>query len=72
MIVIKTNIRNMPEYCDDCRWYSTRPHPVKGWAEVCELMLECIDDDAPDEWKYDGNDRPKACPLLEVAKGGSE
>ena len=66
MITIKTNLKQMPEYCDDCRWYGTRPHPMKGWTELCELMGECMDDDAKEGWLYDGNGRPANCPLVEV------
>ena len=69
MIAIKTSIKNMPEYCDDCIWYGTRPHPYKGWTEQCELMCQCMDDDVSEEWVYDGNGRPSACPLVEVKEG---
>ena len=72
MIAIKTSIKQMPEYCDDCRWYECRPHPMKGWTESCALMNQCMDDDQPDEWIYDGNGRPKACPLIEVKEGVTE
>lgn len=67
-VAIKTNIKQMPEYCDDCRWFGTRPHPYKGWSDLCELMNQCMDDDQPKEWIYDGNGRPQACPLIEVAE----
>lgn len=67
MIAIKSDaMKQMPEYCDDCVWYGSRPHPCKGWTELCELMGHCMDDDQEEEWIYDGNSRPKACPLLEV------
>ena len=33
-------------------------------------MMQCMDDDQPKEWIYDGNGRPEACPLFEVE--GSE
>lgn len=66
MIAIKTNIEKMPEYCDDCRWYGCRPHPMKGWSDICELMNQRLDDDQEEGWIYDGNDRPKNCPLMEV------
>ena len=72
MIAIKTNIKAMPEYCDDCRWYGIKPHPYKGWTEQCELMGQCMDDDASEEWIYDGNGRPSACPLVEVREDGEE
>lgn len=67
MIAIKTNaMKEMPECCDDCPWYACRPHPIKGWTEACELMVHSMDDDESEEWIYDGNSRPKACPLIEV------
>ena len=65
-----TALKRMPEYCeDDCVWYGIKSHPAKGWTEMCELMWHCMDDDQPEEWIYDGNGRPKACPLVEY-KGG--
>ena len=70
MIVIKTDIKRMPEYCDACIWHGSRPHPNKGWTELCELMGRCMDDDQDDEWIYDGDSRPKACPLVEIDEGG--
>ena len=67
MIAIKTTaMRQMPEYCDNCCWYECRPHPEKGWTELCNLMCHCMDDTQPKEWIYDGNGRPQACPLIEV------
>lgn len=69
MIAIKTTLKEMPEYCDDCPWYECRPHPYRGWSERCGLMMHwmhCRDDDQPEEWIYDGNGRPKACPLIEM------
>lgn len=66
LVAIKTSIKIMPEQCDDCIWYTTRPHPFKGWTDGCELMNHCMDDDQPKEWIYDGNGRPSACPLIEI------
>lgn len=66
MIAIKTSLQKMPEYCDNCQWYGCRPHPFKGWSEACELMTQCMDDDQPEEWIYDGNGRPAACPLIDL------
>lgn len=70
MIAIKTNIEKMPEYCDNCRWYGCKPHPMKGWSVICELMNQCLDDDQEEGWIYDGNGRPKNCPLMEVNADG--
>lgn len=66
MIVIKTSLKIMPYYCDDCTWHTTRPHPERGWTEICELESHSMDDDQPAEWIYDGYVRPEACPLMEV------
>lgn len=66
MIAIKTTIKIMPEYCDNCQWYECRPHPYKGWSEGCGLMTHCMDDDQPEEWQYNGEGRPKAYPLIEM------
>ena len=70
MIAIKTTMKYMPSDCDYCQWFGTRPHPYKGWTDICELMGQCMDDDAPEEWIYDGNGRPSACPLVEVGEDG--
>lgn len=66
MVVIKTDMNELPRSCDYCSWFSCRPHPYKGWSDNCELMSHCMDDDQPEEWIWDGNDPPKACPLMEV------
>lgn len=66
MICIKTKIKEMPEYCDDCNYYGCRPHPDKGWIDICELMCECMSDESNQDWIYDGNGRPKKCPLIEI------
>lgn len=70
MIVIKTSITELPEYCDDCTYYSCRPHPYKGWTDTCELCMQCLDDDGEKGWLYDGNGRPENCPLFEVKEDG--
>lgn len=72
MIAIKTSIRNLPEYCDDCTYYSCRPHPMKGWTDCCELCSQCMDDDQEEGWIYDGNGRPKNCPLIEIKENENE
>ena len=67
MIAIKwESMKEVPEYCDNCIYFGTRPHPIKGWTDLCELMNECMDDDCEDGWIYDGNGRPKNCPIIEV------
>jgi hypothetical protein len=64
MICIKTDLKALPTWCDDCQWYDSPPHPNKGWTNICRLMSHSMDDDQPEEWVYDGNGRPKACPLV--------
>jgi len=67
MIGIRTSMKSLPEYCDDCIYYGCKPHPYKGWSNSCELCTQCLDDDNGDEnWIYDGNGRPNNCPLIEI------
>lgn len=67
VVVMKmTHMKHVPESCDDCLYFSTRPHPYKGWTDGCELCMQCLDDDQEDDWIFDGNGRPKNCPLMEV------
>lgn len=67
MVVMKlTHMKHVPEFCDDCTYYSCKPHPYKGWSNGCELCMQCLDDDQEEGWIYDGNSRPKNCPLVEI------
>ena len=61
-------IKEIPEYCEACRYFGSRPHPRGGWMDLCELCGERIDADGckDDGWCYDGNKRPDNCPLMEV------
>ena len=65
MIVIKTELIELPSSCDSCEWHECYPHPYKGWTDFCRLMSQCLDDDQPEEWIYHG-EKPTACPLIEV------
>ena len=49
MIGIRTSMKSLPEYCDDCIYYGCKPHPYKGWSDSCELCTQCLDDDNGDE-----------------------
>ena len=71
MIAIKSTVMNtLPKSCDSCVWYGSRPHPNKGWTDICELIGHCMDDDQPEGWFYDGDSRPDECPLIEVKEDG--
>lgn len=59
-------MKQMPECCEYCLHMECKPHPYKGWTDICGLCSQHMDDDAPEEWHYDGNGRPKACPLVEI------
>lgn len=66
MLAIKCEgMHEMPKYCDDCIYYATRPHPYKGWSDECQLGMHTMNEDDED-WTYDGNGRPKMCPLIEI------
>ena len=64
-----TYFEHIPDTCDNCIYYSCKPHPYKGWSDVCELCGCCMDDDQEDDWIYDGDSRPKNCPLMEIQTG---
>ena len=68
IIVIKTEFVELPEYCEACRYFGSRPNPRDGWMDLCELCGERIDGNGckDDGWCYDGNKRPDNCPLMEV------
>lgn len=67
MVVMKmTYMKHIPEYCEECPYYSCKPHPYKGWTDGCELCMQCLDDDQEEGWIYNGNGRPENCPLMEV------
>lgn len=67
MIAIKmSGMQKLPESCDDCIYFASRPHPFKGWTDLCELCVQCLDDDQPDGWIYGGDNRPKNCPLIDL------
>lgn len=73
MIVIKwVVIKEMPEDCSDCIYFSSKPHPAKGWTDSCELMMECMDDDADEGWQWGGDQRPLNCPLIEIKEVENE
>ena len=69
MIAIRTEIKELPEQCEDCGYFGTRPHPYDGWMDLCELCGERIDGNGckDDGWNYDGEKRPDNCPLMEVS-----
>lgn len=62
----------LPECCEYCVYFGCKPHPYKGWTDGCELCGQCLDDDQEEGWIYDGNGRPKNCPLIEVKDGETE
>lgn len=67
-VVIKTGLKELPEYCDECIYYECKPHPIKGWSEHCGLFYESLDeDDCKEGWHYDGDTRPAKCPLVKAA-----
>lgn len=62
-------ITELPKYCDECPYYETRPHPMRGWTDSCALCSQCLDcEEGDDGWHYDGNKRPDNCPLVDLDK----
>ena len=73
MVAMKmTHMEHIPETCDDCIYMGCKPHPYKGWSDGCELCMQCIDDYKEEGWIYDGNSRPKNCPLIEISIEGDK
>ena len=35
MVVIRTEIKEIPEYCEACRYFGSRPNPRDGWMDLC-------------------------------------
>ena len=68
MVVIKTGMSELPQVCEECRYYGVRPHPYDGWMDMCELCGEKLDCRGGG-WDYDGNKRADNCPLMEVEDG---
>ena len=64
MVVIRTEIKELPEYCEQCKYYYIRVRENGGYSDICELSGERIDADG---WCYDGEKRPDNCPLMEVS-----
>lgn len=38
MVVIKTGMSELPQACEEFRYYGVRPHPYDGWMDMCELV----------------------------------
>lgn len=66
MVVIRTEIKELPEYCEQCHYYGVHQNPYDRWLEKCELCRELLNNTGGG-WKYDGSKRPDNCPLMEVS-----
>ena len=74
MVVIRTGIKDFPEYCEQCKYYYIRVHENGRYSDICELSGERIDADGCKDggWRYDGEKKPDNCPLMEVEDGTRE
>lgn len=42
MVVIKTGMSELPQVCEECRYYGVRPHPYDGWMDMCDEHYDNI------------------------------
>lgn len=67
MVAIKTDIKELPEYCEQCKYYYLRARGKSGYSDICEISGERMDyGECKDGWYYNGLTRPDNCPLMEV------
>lgn len=68
MVVIRTDIKEFPKYCEQCSHYYLRVKRESGYySDICGISGECMDYlECKDGWYYNGLTRPDNCPLMEV------
>ncbi len=67
MVVIRTEIKELPEYCEQCKYYYMRVRQKGGYSDICELSGEHMEyGECNSGWYYNGLTRPDSCPLMEV------
>lgn len=65
MIVVRTNMKEMPKECEKCRYCIKRAHPYKGVVSFCTLLSLCLHADEDIDIYKDAGKSDK-CPLLEI------
>lgn len=40
MVVIRTEIKELPEYCEQCKYYYLRVRGGGGYSDICEISGE--------------------------------
>lgn len=43
MIAIRTEIKELPEYCEQCKYYYLRVRGKSGYSDICEISGERMD-----------------------------
>lgn len=67
MVVNRTEIKELPEYCEQCKYYYISVREKGGYSDICELSGENLNyGECTDGWYYNGLERPVNCPLMEV------
>ena len=68
MVVIRTEIKELPEYCEQCKYYYIRVRENGGYSDICELSGEHLNyGECTGGWYYNGLARPVNCPLMDVS-----
>ena len=55
MVVIRTEIKELPEYCEQCKYYYLRVRETGGYSDICELSGEHLNyGECTGGWYYNG------------------
>lgn len=66
MAVIRTEIKELPEYCERCKHFHTEVREGGGWFEICEVTGRRT------IWGDERLNKSDNCPFMEVEYGTRE
>lgn len=60
MVVTRTEIKELPEYCEQCKYFHIEVQEGGGWLEICEVT------GGRTIWGDEGLNKSHNCPFMEV------
>lgn len=60
MVVIRTEIKELPEYCEQCKYFHIEEQQGGGWLEICEVTGGRVIGSG------EGLNKSDNCPFMEV------